>query len=238
MYHWDALGLEDFLATHPRIRISEINDERLVLAGEYHLRAQLKSSHLVDRTYRLKLVYPRDYPAKLPTVIDEEKYFPRNQEFHTYDDGSFCLGSELKIKSLLKDDRSLSAFFDKIVDGFLYAVTHRIEYGNFPYGDLDHGEQGLVDDYGEMFGVSGKLAVMRALQALGKRKREANKLPCPCGCPLRLGRCNYRFFLSGFRNIERRRWFRQHLKDSFKHIEKPKKVKRKARASRVIRKVA
>ena len=238
MRHWDALGLEDFLAAHPRIRISEINDERLLLAGEYHLRAQLPGSQLVDRTYRLKLMCPRDYPEKLPTVIDEEKYFPRNQEYHTYDDGSFCLGSELKIKSLLRDDHSLSAFFEEIVDGFLYTVTHRIEYGNFPYGELAHGEQGLVDDYGEMFGVSGKLAVMRALQALGKRKREANKLPCPCGCGcgLRLGRCDYRFVLNGFRSIERRRWFRQHLKDSFKPIEKPKKAKRKAHASFAMRK--
>lgn len=223
MYSWDALGLEDFLATHPRIRILEINDERLVLAGEYHLRAQLAGSQLVERTYRLKLVCPRDYPAKLPTVIDEQEYFPRNQEYHTYEDGSFCLGSELKIKSLLKDDYSFAAFFDEIVDGFLYAVTHRIEYGDFPYGDLAHGEQGLVDDYGEMFSVNGKLAVLRALRVLGKRKRESNKSPCPCGCGLRLGRCNYRFVLNKSRDIERRRWFRQHLKESFTPIQKPKK---------------
>ena len=238
MRHWDALGLENFLAAHPRIRILEINDARLVLAGQFHLKAQLPGRQIVERTYRLKLVCPRNYPAKLPTVIDEEQYFPRNQEYHTYKDGSFCLGSELKIKSLLKDNFSLSAFFEKIVDRFLYAVTHRIEYGNFPYGELAHGEQGLVDDYGEMFGVSGKLAVMRALQALGKRKREANKLPCPCGCGLRMGRCDYRFVLNGFRNIERRRWFRQHLKSSFKPIEKPKKAKRKARALHAMLKAA
>lgn len=227
MRHWDALGLDDFLAAHPRIRIAELNDDQLVLAGEYHLKAQLSGSKLIDRIYQLKLVCPRDYPEKLPKMIDEEKYFPRNQEYHTYDDGSFCLGSELKIKSLLRDEHSLSAFFEKIVDGFLYAVTHRIEYGNFPYGELAHGEQGLVDDYGEMFGVSGKLAVLRALQALEKRKRVANKLPCPCGCRLRLGRCNYRFVLNGFRNIERRRWFREHLKQSFTPLEKPKKTKKK-----------
>lgn len=235
MQHWDALGLEDFLAAHPRIRISEINDERLVLAGEYHLRAQLAGSQLVDRTYRLKLVCPHDYPEKLPKVIDEEKYFPRNQEYHTYGDGSFCLGSELRIRSLLRNDYSLSAFFENIIDRFLYAVTHRIEFGSFPYGELVHGEQGLIDDYGELFRLNGKLAVLRALQALGKRKREANKLPCPCGCGLRLGRCDFRFSLITMRGIARRRWFRQHLKESFTPIEKPK---RKSRISRSRRKTA
>jgi hypothetical protein len=226
MRHWDAIGLEDFLAEHLGIKVLEINDDRLVLAGEYHLRAQLAGSQLIDRTYRLKLVCPRDYPEKLPKVIDEEEYFPRNQEYHTYGDGSFCLGSELKIKSLLRQDHSLTAFFKKIVDGFLYSVTHRIKFGSFPYDELAHGEQGLIDDYGEMFGISGKLAVLRALQALGKRKREANKLPCPCHCGQRLGHCDYRFSLNGFRNIERRSWFRSHLHGSFQPIVKKPSTKK------------
>lgn len=227
MGHWDDLGLDDFLASHPRIRIVTINNDQVELAGEYHLKAQLAGSQLIDRTYQLRLVCPHDYPRKLPKVLDEGRYFPRNQEYHTYSDGSFCLGSELKIKSLLLGDHSFTAFFENIVDRFLYAITHRIEFGNFPFGELAHGEQGLIDDYGEMFGLSGKLSVLRALQALGKRKREANKLPCPCGCGRRFGRCNYRLLLNGFRNVERRRWFRQHLEKSFSPIERPKKSEKK-----------
>ncbi len=238
MRHWDDLGLEDFLASHPRIRIVAINNDQVELAGEYHLKAQLAGSQLIDRTYQLRLVCPRDYPRKLPKVLDEERYLPRNQEYHTYSDGSFCLGSELKIKSLLRDDHSFTAFFENIVDRFLYAVTHRIEFGSFPYGELAHGEQGLIDDYGEMFGLSGKLSVLRALRALGKRKREANKLPCPCGCSRRLGRCDYRFVLNEFRNVERRRWFRQHLEKSISPIERPKKSEKKKRSLRSRRKAA
>jgi len=236
MHYWDAIGLEDFLAAHPRIRILEINDEQLVLAGEYHLKAQLPGSQLVERTYRLRLVCPRDYPTKLPTVIDEEKYFPRDQEYHTYDDGSFCLGSEVRIKSLLIDDDSLSAFFEKIVDRFLYAVTHRIESGIFPYGELSHGQQGLIDDYGELFGLNGKPAVLLALKALGKRKREANKLTCPCGCGFRLGVCDFRFSLNVFRKIAKLRWFRKHIKEFFTPIKKPQSKSRGQAALSKLRK--
>lgn len=236
MQHWDAIGLEDFLATHQRIRISEINDDQLVLAGEYHLNAQLAGGHLVDRTYQLKLVCSREYPEKLPMVYDEERYFPRDQEYHTYDDGSFCLGSEVRIKSLLIDDDSLSAFFEKIVDRFLYAVTHRIEFGIFPYGELSHGQQGLIDDYGELFDLKGKPAVLQALKALGKRKREANKLPCPCGCGFRLGICDFRFSLNVFRKVAKLRWFRKHLKESFTPIEKPKSKSRSKTALSKLRK--
>lgn len=229
MRHWGKIGLEDFLAAHPKIRIAEINGDKVELAGEYHLKAKLAGSQLVDKTYQLRVVFSRNYPSELPKVMDEGKYFPCNHDYHTYSDGSFCLGSELKIKSLLRDDYSITVFFEKVIDVFLYAVSHHIEYGSFPYGELAHGEQGLIDDYGELFGLSGKLAVLRALQALGKRKREANKLPCPCGCVQRLGRCNYRLVLNKFRGIERRRWFKKHLKESFKPIEKSKKKARTVR---------
>ncbi|WP_085907803.1 hypothetical protein [Kiloniella majae] len=226
MRHWDGLQLDDFLVCHPRIRITEINDDKVELAGEYHLKAQLVGSQLIDKTFRLRFVCPREYPSKLPTVLDESNYFPRSQEYHTYTNGSFCLGSELKIKSLLHSDQSIAAFFENIVDPFLYAVSHRIEFGNYPFGELAHGEKGLIDDYEDIFGLQGKKAVVLALNALGKRKREANKLPCPCRCKKRLGRCEYRFILNGFRMIERRRWFREHLKQSFTLIERPAKKKR------------
>lgn len=227
MKHWSDLGLEDFLASHPNFRIIEINGDKIELAGEYYLKAQLAGSQLIERTYQLRLVCPKDYPSRLPLILDTEGYFPRNSEYHTYSDGSFCLGSELKIKSILRNDHTFTAFFEKVVDRFLYAVSHRIEFGSFPYGELKHGEEGLIDDYGEMFGLKGKLSVLRMLKALGKRKREANKLHCPCGCRLRLGKCNYRFKLNEFRNLERPRWFRRHLTESFSMIEIPKKTKRK-----------
>ncbi|GKX50317.1 hypothetical protein [Budvicia aquatica] len=225
MKFWNNSGLDDFLACHPKIRIAEIDADKLELAGEYNLKAQLAGSQLIERTYQLRLVFSRGYPNKLPKVLDEGGYFPRHLDYHTYSDGSFCLGSELKIKSVLRDAPSISAFFEKIVVRFLYSVSHRIEFGYFPYGELEHGEQGLIDDYGEMFGLGGKLPVLRALQALGCRKRRANKLPCPCGCGLRLGCCNYRFVLNTFRNIERCRWFRQHLIESFTPLEKSKKAR-------------
>ncbi len=238
MQNWDVLQLDNFLARNPKFRIAEINDERVVLSGEYHLKAQLAGSQLIDKTYRLKFICANDYPRKLPKVLDDGRYFPRSQEFHTYSDGVFCLGSELKIKHILRADHTIKAFFDNVVDPFLYSVSHRIEFGDYPFGELAHGEQGLVDDYAEMFCLKGKAAVLLVFKALGKRKREANKLPCPCGCGLRLGCCDYRFMLNGFRNIERRRWFRENLVESFTPIQRPKKDKKKRRDLRSRRKAA
>ncbi|MHC5949612.1 hypothetical protein ACVXZ3_07465 [Providencia hangzhouensis] len=234
MKHWKAVGLEAFLSAYPNIRLIDVHADKIELQGEYQLKAQLAGSRFIERTFSLRIVCPSDYPRALPVVFDTASYFPRKQDFHTYSDGSFCLGSDLKIKSILKTDSSLTTFFEKIVIRFLYSVSHRVEFGNFPYGELEHGEKGLIDDYSQLFNVNGKISVLRALKALGLRKRDANKLPCPCSCGDRLGLCDSRFVLNEFRQVERRRWFREHLQDAFTPIEKPKrrvekKIKRPSR---------
>ena len=222
MKHWKTIGLEPFLSAYPNIRLIDVHEDKIELQGEFHLKAQLAGSQFIERTFSLRIVCPSDYPRALPVVYDTAGYFPRNQDFHAYSDGSFCLGSDLKIKLILKTDSSLTTFFEKIVVRFLYSVSHRVEFGNFPYGELDHGEKGLIDDYSQLFNVNGKASVLRALKALGLRKRVANKLPCPC-CSYRLGSCKYRFFLNKFRQVERARWFRDHLQEAFTPIQKPKK---------------
>lgn len=223
MKRWKSIGLEAFLSAYPKIRLLDVDACKVVLQGEYRLKAQLAGSQFIERTFFLRIVCPSDYPRTLPLVYDTSGYFPRSLDFHTYSDGSFCLGSELKIKSILKSDSSLTSFFERIVIRFLYSVSHRVEFGNFPYGELDHGEKGLIDDYSQLFNVNGKASVLRALKALGVRKRVANKLLCPCGCGDRLGSCEYRFVLNEFRQVECRRWFRYHLQVAFTPIENSKK---------------
>ncbi|MCW8966525.1 MAG: hypothetical protein OQK82_07555 [Candidatus Pacearchaeota archaeon] len=231
MQHWDVLKLDDYLARNPKLRIAEINDQRVVLSGEHYLKARLDGYQAIEDTYKLKFVFDKGYPSKLPQVFDVSDHFPRSQDYHVYKDGSFCLGSEFKIKYILHSDPSVEVFIARIVDPFLYAVSHRIQYGFYPFGELAHGEQGLLDDYEELFGVKGKVSVLAALKALGKRKREANKLVCSCGCGLKLGRCDYRFTLNKWRYVERRRWFRDHLTSAFAPIVRQQKKKpRKSRS--------
>src|SRR5262245_43818619 len=107
MRSWDVLQLDEFLAANPKLRIAELSNERVVLSGEYHHKAQRAGSQIIDKMYRLRFTCANGYPRKLPQVFDEGGYFPRSQEFHTYADGEFCLGSELKIKDILRTDHTI-----------------------------------------------------------------------------------------------------------------------------------
>lgn len=225
MQKWKNFGLQSFLSSHPMMVLIECSD-RLIIQGEYRLKAKMEGFHEIEETYHLKIMFPENFPREIPVVIEENGDFPRNPDYHTYDDGSFCLGSDIKLKFSLSKAPDISGFITNILDPFLYSIAYKIKYNVFPNGELKHGEIGLINDYEEMFKVTGKKAVLGVLRALGKRKRDANKLHCPCGCGYRLGKCNYRFELNQWRGLEKRRWFRNYLSKSFTPIEKPKKKRK------------
>lgn len=211
MFSWDGIGLEELLSETPSLRLIGMNDEELVLEGIYEINAIVDGSNPIHDSFALRMVVNRRYPRAIPKIYEIEGKIPRNPDHHINQDGSFCLGSELRVKDIASKCPGLDQFAQHLLTPFLYSVSHKIRYNSYPYGDLTHGSDGLYDDYQIMFNVDSKSAVKAAMEALGRRKREANKLPCPCGCDRRLGRCDYRYFLGQFRKLERRRWFRKHL---------------------------
>ncbi len=221
MSSWDKLKLQEFLSSHPQMRLIDYCDEQVVIEGDFFLNAQMDGYNAVQGIHNIRITFPANYPRTLPIVAELDRGIPRHMDYHIYSDGSFCLGSEVKLKSILYDHPTVLYLVEQVVTPFLYKVVHKQKYGIAPFGELDHGEAGLIHDYQRLFGVEGQDAVLQVLRALGMRKREANKLSCPCGCDNRLGKCFYRFSLIQWRRLERRRWFRKHL-SGFKPTVKKK----------------
>lgn len=193
------------------LRIVELNASKAVLQGDYKINAQMKGKELITDSLRLRIEIDENFPEILPKVIDIGGRIPKSQDHHTYDDGSFCLGGDIVLKARISDDPTIGNFLYKCVDPFLYSVLYNLEHKEFPYGDLEHGESGLIACYELFFNVKGKKAVLETLRLLGKKKREANKLLCPCRCGLRVGRCKIHHKLNSLRKIASRRWYMNHL---------------------------
>lgn len=223
MTWWNSIGLEVFLSRNPKMRLTRMNEDTVVIEGNFDVNAQMNGAHHIRESYELKLVIDKDHPRQSPKVFETGGLIPRTPDNHINQDGSFCLGSKIKVKSVLFDNPHIASFSESLLTPFLYSVCHKIKFNSFPYGELDHGEAGLIDDYQQLFVVKDKLSVLRTLSVLGRRKRDANKLPCPCGCGERLGKCSFRFSLEKWRRLERRRWFRSHLAKDFTQTEKQKK---------------
>ncbi len=205
--------MQDFLSTHPQMRLVEFCDDQVVIEGDYYLNAQMDGCKDIQSTHKIRVTFRAGHPQIIPLVAELDNSIPKHPDYHTYSDGCFCLGSNIRIKSILYNNPTAINFIEKVVEPFLYKIIYKLKYGAVPFGELDHNKAGVINDYQHLFGVKEKAAVIQVLRALGKRKREANKLLCPCDCGNRLGKCIYRFSLQQWRPLGKRRWFRKHLSE-------------------------
>ncbi|MBK8091525.1 MAG: hypothetical protein IPK32_05950 [Verrucomicrobiaceae bacterium] len=127
-------------------------------------------------------------------------------------DGSLCLGSPIGLLKKLARSPTLVGFAEHCLIPYLYAISHKLIHGGpLLFGELAHGSPGMLADYINIFRLKNPYQVREALLLLGMKKRRANKLPCPCGCGLRTGKCKFNWTLREFRQMAGRRWFRTQL---------------------------
>jgi len=189
------------------MRLVECTNNQAILEGEFKVNAQQDGyPHIAEKIF-LRIEIDSNFPQVLPKVINPDHRLPRSSDNHVYPDGSFCLGSELVLKYKLRHNPTIGAFLEECVEPFLYSVFHFLQYKTFPYGELDHGVRGLLMDYEYFFEVKGMEAVLSTISLLAKRKRIANKLPCPCRCGRRVGKCELHRRVNSLRKMASRSWY-------------------------------
>jgi hypothetical protein len=169
--------------------------------------------------------------GRAPVVFETGLRIPRDADHHVNSSGSLCLGSPWAVRRLLGNPPSLVRLVELCVVPFLYAATWREQgHAGYPFEELPHGNAGLLADYKLILGVTSPRAVSLALAALSRRPREANKLTCPCGCGVRLGRCSYRFRINELRREGTLPFFRrtnEQFRDAFPPPVQPDRSERK-----------
>lgn len=199
------------------MRIIPTPSSEYVVEGEFFFRAATEAGLEVQDTFSLRIEVPDAYPKVPPLVREIGGRIPHKDEYHinqTQDaaNGTLCLGSPFQLAVRLAKDPSLAAFAKSCIVPFLYAISVKLKNGGpMIFGELDHGKDGLRDDYYELFLLDTEKQVIQALQLLSLRVRIANKKDCPhCG-KHRYGQCSYRRHLNLFRSFRPRSWFAQQI---------------------------
>jgi hypothetical protein len=128
------------------------------------------------------------------------------KDFHKMTGGELCLGSPTRLRLILSDTSSLLFFIERCVIPYLYGYSLVEKGGALPFGELAHGAKGLRDDLADLIGFDDDRTLYRFVRLLTLKKRQANKLPCPCGSGIRVGRCHNRK-LNTLRRKLGRYWF-------------------------------
>lgn len=230
--------IDDLLSAWPRLRCApSVRADIILIEGWLEFSLAPPELPCIQDRYSVRIEVPVGMTECVPEVFETGQRIPRDANHHVNSNGALCLGSPWRLRQLIGRNSCLVNLIDFCIVPFLYAATWR-EQGNegYPFAELAHGRAGLLDDYSSMLGLVKPSSVLQALEALARRCREANKLPCPCGCGFRLGRCEYRFTLNRLRHGMARSSFR-HLRDQFRldypTVPPPQKVIRKLRSSRI-----
>lgn len=213
-----AMGLTQFLSNYPGMDVHPVRGSDLRLEGVFTFSAEWKDYGLLTDAFTLRIIIPELFPKALPTVHELDGRIPRTQEYHiNRDDHSLCLGSPLRLLGTIATEPTLNGFSKQCLTPYLYAVSRKLlQGGEMVFGELAHGRQGELADYIDLLGLRTEIQAMRAIQYLGKKKRLANKLSCPCECGRRLGVCTLNRRLRTFRLLAQRNWYRKCLLDLLK----------------------
>lgn len=195
-------GVLDFLEDYPGMTIGPSRGNDITLKGKLKFKAASKGMPYIEDSYSLSIIIPYNFPFQLPVVQEVGGKIPRDQNYHINPDDSLCLGSPLRLLRILSYSPTIVTFVEECLVPYLYAVSHKINNGgSFIFGELSHGQKGIIDDYLELFGLKNKTQVIHVLRLLSFNKRFANKQKCPCNCGKRLGACKFHKVLNQYRKI-------------------------------------
>lgn len=191
----------EVLRRYPSLRTVPTVAGGVRLAGELAFDRVFNDVRIQDR-YAIEISLPSGFPVSLPSVKEIGGRIPVS--FHHLDDRHLCLGSPFRIYLAMQENPSVLAFIEGWVVPYLYGFSHKELYGTLPFGELEHGFEGLIVDLQHIFGVMTEGACLEMLKLAGLSRRMANRQTCPCGSKRRTGRCHNRQINAFRRKMGRR----------------------------------
>ena len=143
--------LNELLAEQPGLRVMPITGEGLVLRGGLEVRAANADGVVIEDFFEIDIRVPWTFPFCLTRARETTGRIPKT--FHTLDDGAMCLGSYIRQTLELMESPTVLAFVNKLVIPYLYGFRYWQQFGTMPFGELRHNDEGLLDDYADLFKV-------------------------------------------------------------------------------------
>ena len=193
-------GLDEFLSSYIRMGLGPSVPGATILEGQFEFKAKYKDYPPIQGVYRLSISVPNAFPLELPEVKEIGGEISRTPENHVNDDGTLCLGSLLRLRQKLAKQPDLLGFAQLCLVPFLYGHWYQRKFRTLlPFGELQHGPNGEMADYRDLFGLQSNQQVKQVLQILSVPEKQAKRMPCPCGCGKRLQSCKFNEKLEHFR---------------------------------------
>jgi hypothetical protein len=166
-------------------------DLRLVVEdGQPLFRGSFPVSHDGDEIDRflIEIRFPGGIDA-LPAIREVGGRIPRDANRHvTPSTGEIC--TDVPELILLHGKSSLVEYLGGPVRNFFLSQIIFESTKTWPFGQWEHGKDGLLEAYGDLLNVSGEAVIKAYLDYLARKNPPKGHWPCPCGSTKRLRDCH------------------------------------------------
>lgn len=150
---------------------------QLIVQGTIYFCIEHKN-HIVEDAYKVKIFIPSKYPNEPPIAKETGGAIPNDYKHKFIKSGYLCIGIPVEVKMVFAKHKSLLGFINALLIPSLFSYSYYRDYGEFPYGDRDHGIEGINDFYCEYFGTD-TFAAIGLLKHLADSEFPQNQ-KCPC----------------------------------------------------------
>lgn len=161
------------------------------IQGEICFNQAYKDIALQDK-YKIQILFPFDYPKKIPIVSELENRIPSSADSHNNKNGDgFCLGVPGDIYAKIYKNSTFKYFISEIVIPFLYANTFYEKYKKYPWPTRPHFGAGLIEYYQTLFNLKNEELTKKFLYNIAFSKEIVKgHTQCPCGSGKKFRNCH------------------------------------------------
>ena len=182
----DDLNIEIIKEKYPMLEMTK-DKCSYIFSGEFFLNHYFEDVRMTGK-FELQISVPVDFPLTLPKVKELSHYINRNYP-HIYQNGQFCLASDLELKMFFSQDVDISSFIDQYVIPYLYTYRFYEEYGVYPYGERSHGTMGDLEYLKDLFRADDWGQVLNIMIFVVQSPYKGHLLS-PCGSGRRIRNCH------------------------------------------------
>lgn len=170
--------------------LTEIDERRheTAVSGQFPFEASPDGLTEIADSFEIELLVPEAYPRTLPHVRETGQKIDDDYQ-HVYEYGTLCLAVPIEERRIFARQPRLIGFMNHLVVPYLYGYCYWKRYGEHPFGEQNHGANGIAQYYVERLELCGDvpaLAVVAYLYEHGYRGHHG----CPCGSGRTVRKCH------------------------------------------------
>lgn len=178
-----AFGLSRLADHFPFLSVKIKSKDSFEVIGNVHVNARW-GEFIVDECFSLKITAV-NFPELPPVCIETSG---KVTNYHVNPQKDLCLGSPRVLHEEITAHPDIVFYINKFIIPFFFSFRYHQKYGVSPFGELEHGGNGLFPSYREIFKTN-DLAICTLL-TYGTKFLYRGHHPCPCGSGLRLRKCH------------------------------------------------